>query len=112
APQRSHVERFSTPEVRAERSEADATLKLAANANDTEALNARALARMRLGRYGDAYEDLRRAAALKPDSTDYQANLGYVLWKLGRAAAAINAERAALKLDGTNFSAPLQLRRF
>ena len=36
-PPRSHVERFSTPEVRAERSEADATAKLAANANDTEA---------------------------------------------------------------------------
>ena len=60
---RSHVERFSTPEVRAERSEAEATAKLAANANDTEALNARALARMHLGRYSEAYDDLRRAAA-------------------------------------------------
>src|ERR1041384_6817321 len=70
-PQRPHVERFSTPEVRAERSEADATAKLAANSNDTEALNARALARMRLGRYSEAYEDLHRATALKPSNADY-----------------------------------------
>src|SRR5262245_25514059 len=76
APQRSHVERFSAPEARAERSEADANAKLAANASDTDALNARALARMRLGRYSEAYEDLQRAVALKPGNADYQANLG------------------------------------
>lgn len=109
---RSHVERFSTPEVRAERSEADATAKLAANANDTEALNARALARMRLGRYSEAYEDLHRAATLKPSNADYQVNLGYVLWKLGRAGEAITAERAALKLEDKTFSAHFQLGRF
>jgi len=81
---RSHVERFSTPEVRAGRDEADANAKLTANPNDDQALNARALARMRLGRYNEAFDDLRRAVSLKPASAEYQANLGYVLWKLGR----------------------------
>ena len=48
--ERSHVERFSTPEVRAEKAEADANAKLTANPNDDTALDARAVARMRLGR--------------------------------------------------------------
>jgi tetratricopeptide (TPR) repeat protein len=112
APARSHVERFSSPEAQAERAEQDATAKLASNANDTEALNARAYARMSLGRYKEASEDLRRAVALKPASADYQASLGYTLWKLGRHAEAIEAERAAIKLDDKNFTAHYQLGRF
>ena len=110
-PQRSHVERFATTEARAERLEADASAKLAANPDDTEALNRRGLARLRTGHYQEAYEDLRRAAALKPDGAEYQANLGYVLWKLGRAEEAISAERAALKFDAKNFTAHFQLGR-
>src|SRR5882724_2599114 len=109
---RSHVERFSTPEVRAGRDEADANSKLTANPNDDQALNARALARMRLGRYNEAFDDLRRAVSLKPATAEYQANLGYVLWKLGRPEEAVNAERAALKLDPKNFTAHYQLGRF
>lgn len=111
-PVRSHVERFSTPEVRAERKEADATAKLAADPSDADALNTRALARMRLGRYREAHEDLRRAVALKPTDSNYQANLGYVLWKLGRTGDALDTERAALKLDDKNFTAHFQLGRF
>ncbi len=110
--QRSHVERFSTPEVRAERAEADANAKLAANPNDDVALNARSLARMRLGRYNEAYEDLRRAVSLKPAFSDYQSNLGYVLWKIGRTDEAVSAERIALKLDDKNVTAHYQLGRF
>lgn len=109
---RSHVERFSTPEVRAERDERDATAKLAANPNDTEALNARAYARMSVGRYKEAHEDLRRAVAIKPASAEYTAALGYTLWKLGRPAEAIEAERRAVKLDDKNFTAHYQLGRF
>jgi tetratricopeptide (TPR) repeat protein len=109
---RSHVERFSTPEARAERVEADASAKLAANPKDTDSLNQRALARMRFGRNQEAYEDLRRAVSLKPDSAVYQANLGFVLWKLGRAEEAVNAERAALKLQEASFTAHYQLGRF
>src|ERR1051325_9056368 len=92
---RSHVERFSTPEMRAERAETEATRKITANPKDDEALNARALARMRLGRYAEAHEDLRRAVSLKPASAEYQANLGYVLYKIGKPAEAATAERAA-----------------
>lgn len=109
---RSHVERFSSPAMRAERAEADANTKLAANPNDAEALNLRAAARVQRGRYDAAYEDLRRAVSLKPENSEYQANLGYALWKLGRINEAINAERAALKLDDKNFMAHHQLGRF
>lgn len=107
----SHVERFSSPEVRAERAEADAAAKLAANPDDAEALNARAQARVRLGRYSEAAEDLRRAVTLKPAVADYQANLGYVLWRLGHAPEAIAALRSALKLNEKNFTAQYQLGR-
>lgn len=112
APVRSHVERFSTPQERAERSEATATAKLSAAPGDAEAFNARSLARMRLGRYGEALEDIRRAVALKPEDARYQANLGYALWKVGRHAEALAAERAAVKLDDKNFTARFQLGRF
>lgn len=109
---RTHVERFSTPEMRAEREEGAATAKLKINPNDADALNARAVARMRFGRYREAHEDLRRAVGLAPANADYQANLGYVLWKLGRPAEAIAAERAAIRLDDKNFTAHYQLGRF
>ncbi len=110
--ERSHVERFSTPEVRAERSEADATAKLALNPRDDAALNLRSVARMRLGRYNEALEDLRHAISLQPTNAEYQANFGYVLWKLGRADEAVMAERAALKVDPKNTTAHYQLGRF
>ncbi|HZI18970.1 MAG TPA: tetratricopeptide repeat protein [Pyrinomonadaceae bacterium] len=111
-PQRTHVERFSTPEMLAERAEAEAERKLAADPNDVEALDARALARMRRGRYGEAYEDLRRAVALKPQSAELRASLGYALWRLGRVTEAVASEREALRLDGKNFTAHYQLGRF
>jgi tetratricopeptide (TPR) repeat protein len=111
-PARSHVERFSTPQMRAERAEAEATARLTADPKDAASLNSRALARMRLNRYKEAYEDLRQAVSLKPATADYQANLGYVLWRLGRAAEAIEAERAAIKLDDKNYTAHYQLGRF
>jgi tetratricopeptide (TPR) repeat protein len=112
APTRSHVERFSTPSERAERSEADSTKKLAVNPNDAEALNSRSLARMRLGRYKEALEDLQRAVSLSSGNAGYQANLGYALWKIGRFSEAIEAERAAIKLEEKNFTAHYQLGRF
>jgi len=111
-PARSHVERFSTRETRAERVETETNAKLAVNPNDTGALNLRAAARVRFGRYAEAYEDLRRAVSLKPGNSEYQANLGYVLWKLGRSNEAVSAERVALKLDENNFMAHHQLGRF
>lgn len=112
APARSHVERFSTPEMRAERAETETSAKLATTPNDADALNARALARMRLGRYSEAHDDLRRAVALQPANADYLANLGYVLYRLGRPAEAVAAERAAIKLNDANHTAHYQLGRF
>lgn len=110
--ERSHVERFSTPEVKAEREEIAANERLAANPSDDQALNTRAIARIRLGRYQDAYQDVRRAVELRPANSDYHANLGYVLWKLARPDEAISAERAALKLNDKNTIAHYQLGRF
>ena len=112
APARSHVERFSTPEMRAERVEAEATARIAAHPNDARAHNLRGLARLRAGRYKEAHEDLRRASAIEPNNAEYLADLGSALWKLGRREEAIAAERAALKLDGKNFTARYQLGQF
>ncbi|HEX7176341.1 MAG TPA: tetratricopeptide repeat protein [Pyrinomonadaceae bacterium] len=112
APPRSHVERFSTVEMRAERVEADANSKLTADPRDAAALNSRAVARLFLGRYREAHEDLRRAVSIKPDRAAYHANLGSALWKLGRADEAVAAERAAVRLDDKNFQARYQLGRF
>lgn len=109
---RSHVERFSTAEMRAERTETEMSAKIAANPSDAETLNARALARMRLSKYAEAAEDLRRAVALDAKNSEYQANLGYALWKLGRAEEAVKAERLAISLDDKNFTAHYQLGRF
>ncbi len=109
---RSHVERFSTPEARAEKIEQDTTAKLQTNPSDTQVINERALARLRLQKFTDAYQDLLRAVELNPSNADYWANLGYVLWKLGRAQEAIQAERDALKLDEKNYTANYQLGRF
>ena len=109
---RSHLERFSTPQARAERAEAEASEKLKAQPNDPDNLNARAYARMGLGRYPEAIADLTRAVSINPTKADYQANLGYALWKIGRRAEALNAERAAVKLDDKNFTAQYQLGRF
>lgn len=111
-PARSHVERFSTLQMRAEKIDADATARLAATPHDAGALNSRALARMSFGRYAEALEDLRQAISLAPNNAEYQANFGYALWKLGRVDEAINAERAALKLDDKNYTARYQLGRF
>jgi tetratricopeptide (TPR) repeat protein len=111
-PQRSHVERFSSSEARAERAEVAATARLNTNSNDVDALTARAYARMGTGRYKEAYDDLSRAVALQPEHAEYRASLGYVLWKIGRHSEAIEAERAAIKLDDKNFTAHYQLGRF
>src|SRR5262249_30658024 len=78
ARERSHVERFSTPEMRAERAEVIANERLAKNPNDAEALNLRAVARLLFGRYQESYEDLRRAVTLNPNKAEFQANWGYV----------------------------------
>lgn len=112
SPERSHVERFTTQKERAQQAETVANSRLATNQNDANAFNLRAVARLRLGRYAESYEDLRRAVTLKPDNAEYQANLGYVLWKLGKAQEAISATRTSLTLNDNNFAAHFQLGRF
>jgi tetratricopeptide (TPR) repeat protein len=109
---RSHVERFTTQTERAEQAETVANARLATNQADANAFNLRGVARLRLGRYAESYEDLWRAVELRPDNSEYQANLGYVLWKLGKSDEAISATRASLKLNDKNFAAYFQLGRF
>ena len=112
ASSRSHLERFSTSQARAERDEAELSEKLKVDPNNAQNLNARAYARMGLGNYLEALQDLSRAVAIDPKRAEYHANLGYALWKLGRHAEAVNSEREALKLDEKNFTAQYQLGRF
>ncbi len=109
---KTHVERFSTPEARAAKIERETSEKLKINPDDAEILNNRALARIRLQRFSDAYADLKRAIELSPKNAEYLANYGYVLWKLGRGNEAIDAEREALKYDEKNYTANYQLGRF
>lgn len=109
---RSHVERFSTQKERAEEAEIIANSRLADNSNDSAALNLRAVARLRLGRFADSYQDLQRAAALDPANSEYQKNLGFVLWKLGKVDEAVAVTRTAIKLDEKSFGARFQLGRF
>lgn len=76
------------------------------------AYNERGLARSRLQKYAEALEDFKRAADLDSKNADYRANLGYILWKLGKTDEAVAAERKALELEPKNFTANYQLGRF
>lgn len=108
----THVERFSTPEARAAKIEKETTGKIKANPTDPKIINERALARTRLQKYPEALADLQKAVSLDSQNADYKANLGYVLWKLGRGQEAIKSEREALELDEKNYTANYQLGRF
>lgn len=109
---KTHVERFTTPESRATRNEIDLTEKLKRIQNDGNLYNDRALARVRLQKMPEALQDLQKAIELSPKNAEFYANLGYVLWKLGKFTEAISAEREALKLDDKNYTANYQLGRF
>ncbi len=109
---RSHVERFSSIEKRAERVEAEANSKLKTNPKDAAVLNSRGVARLFLGNYPGAHEDFQQAVSLAPGNAVYHANLGSVLWKLGRHDAALQAVRTAIKLDDKNFNAHYDAGRF
>ncbi|MBK7705150.1 MAG: tetratricopeptide repeat protein [Acidobacteria bacterium] len=112
AVRRTHVDRFRSPESRALKTEAEATEKLKQNPASAETVNDRAVARMRLQNFSGALDDLKRAVELDPKNAEYRANLGYVLWKVGRGEEAIAAEREALRLDEKNYTANYQLGRF
>src|SRR6266567_8420005 len=108
----THIERFRSPRAQAESAEGESEASLASDPANVEALNARALARARLGRFQEAYDDLQRAAVLNPTKAETQANLGYILWNLGRKTEARRAEQAAIGLDNNNLTAHHQLGRF
>lgn len=112
AAKKTHVERFTTPESRAARNEIELTEKLKTDQTDGNLYNDRALARIRLQKMPEALQDLQKAIELSPKNAEFYANLGYVLWKLGKYAEAISAEREALKLDEKNYTANYQLGRF
>lgn len=109
---RSHVERFSTPEARSIKLEAETTEALLSKGDDPVLLNTRGLARLRLKNFDGASEDLKKALGKDPANAGYWANYGYALWKLGRGAEAIEVERKALSIDPKNYTANYQLGRF
>ncbi len=101
----SHRERFASRTDRLQRDEREASLRLSANPNDTNALNARALARLGLGRTEEALDDLRRAAELESGSADPRASLAYGLWVQGRLHEAKAAAESALALNADHAGA-------
>lgn len=109
---RTHVERFSSPESRALKTESETTEKLKQSPDSAELLNDRAVARMRLQKFAEAFADMQAAVKIAPGNAEYRANLGYVLWKLGRGEEAIATQREALKLEEKNYTANYQLGRF
>ena len=101
----SHVERFLSPEKRAERMEEEAAALLRANPEDAAALAKRGEMRLRLGHTQQGVDDLQRAVTLDPKSVGAYASLSVGLWSLGRMKEAEEAAARALQLDPNNVSA-------
>lgn len=101
----SHVERFATPEAKFAIVEEEATARLRQNPRDGHALLERGTARLHLGRFAAAVDDLKQAAALDPTSPDVQAKLAFALWRSGSRSQAIAAAREALERDPNYASA-------
>ena len=110
-PEASHQLRFATPRERLQRAEHGADLLLRTHPGDAAALGDRGLARLRLGKNDAAINDLRRATALNPRSSDIQANLAYALWTLGRTPEALDSAQRSLVLNPNNISAHATLGR-
>ncbi len=108
--QLSHVERFN-PRLRDERIERERTAVLRTSPDNAAALNDRGVARIHLGRFEEAIDDLQHGAKLNPSSADLRVSLGYALWRNGRPAEAAESFRQALKLDEKHFPAHYYLGR-
>ncbi|HEY3130638.1 MAG TPA: tetratricopeptide repeat protein [Acidobacteriota bacterium] len=106
----SHVERFN-PRLRDARIERERTAALQANPNDPAALNDRGVARIHLGKFKEAIDDLQRGALLDARSADLRVSLGYALWRSARTAEAAESFREALRLDEKHFPAHYYLGR-
>jgi len=103
--ERSHQERFTPPQAQREREERAATARLRTHPNDAKALDDRGVARLRLGKVDEAVTDLKRAAALAPQSPDYRADLAYALMQQRRLPEALEAARSALALNPNHIAA-------
>jgi len=103
--ERSHQERFASPQSQREREERVASTRLRANPNDAKALEDRGVARLRLGKVEEAVADLKRSAALNPKSPDVHADLAYALMQQRRLPEALQAARAALALNPNHIAA-------
>ncbi|MGH9670995.1 MAG: tetratricopeptide repeat protein [Terriglobales bacterium] len=103
--ERSHQERFATPQSLREREEREASRRLRVNPNDAKALDNRGVARLRLGKVDEAVADLKRAVALDPKSADARADLAYGLMQQRRWPESLAAARSALALDPNHIAA-------
>src|SRR5690242_1033289 len=74
------------------------TLALQENRDDAEAMKVLSGVRYMEGRFDEALELLRRAAALAPDDARVHANMGSLLARLERSEEAIACYRTALAL--------------
>jgi Flp pilus assembly protein TadD len=73
-------------------------MAIAAQPDDTEALNNAALSLERLGRFQEALPLLQRAIQLDPDKWSYRFNLGHLLGRMGDWAGAVAAYHEADRL--------------
>lgn len=101
----SHRKRLASPRTTQQRDEQKADAHLKANPQDSQALRARGLARLNLGKLSEASTDLSRAAALAPSQAGVWAELAFALLLQGRWPEALEAARAALTLDRENSAA-------
>ncbi|HEX4408355.1 MAG TPA: tetratricopeptide repeat protein [Xanthobacteraceae bacterium] len=87
--------------------DAEELARRAANAepDNAEAAHMQALIAHQSGKSGEAIDHLRRAIALKPDISLYQANLGEMCRLAGRIDEAVAAGRQAVALDPNNAGA-------
>jgi tetratricopeptide (TPR) repeat protein len=102
---RSHQERFASPIVKYQLSEAKATARLQKAPKDVAALTERGLARLSLGMIQSGIADFEQAVALDRSSGKAWACLAYGLWMQGQLEPALGAARQALANDPEQASA-------
>jgi Flp pilus assembly protein TadD/4-amino-4-deoxy-L-arabinose transferase-like glycosyltransferase len=78
---------------------------LALHPSDVSALNRLAIALMRNGRFGEAYENLSRALVLSPASSALYTNLAVLYTEKNMLSRALDACERAVELDAQNESA-------
>src|SRR5688572_27145516 len=68
---KTHLERFSTPQMIARKNEIEANESLQKNPNDAAALNKRGVAGIQLKKFNAAADDLKKAISINPENAEF-----------------------------------------